>query len=78
MGCDDVKRVLGFFLDGALSEKKYRAVLDHFGLCRDCEQRKVVQQRLRRFVVARVQRVVPSERFLVRLSRSLRGMRAGL
>lgn len=78
MGCDDVKRVITFFLDGALSEKKYRAVLEHFGLCRDCEQRKVVQQRLRRFIAARVERVLPTERFRTRLSRSLRGVRADI
>ncbi len=74
MGCDDVKRVIYFFLDGSLGEKKVQDVLKHFDLCPDCDRRRRIQERLREFVRRRIDRVPASERFKVRLTRSLRGL----
>lgn len=74
MGCDDVKRVIYFFLDGSLGERKARELLKHFDLCPECERRKRIQQRLRIFVRTRIERVPAPERFKIRLTRSLRGL----
>ncbi|TMC98450.1 MAG: zf-HC2 domain-containing protein [Chloroflexi bacterium] len=72
MGCDDVKRVLYFFLDGALGERKRRSVNDHLSLCPDCERRTRLHRRLRDLVQRRLTRVPASDRFKIRLTRSLR------
>ena len=75
MGCDDVKRVLYFFLDGALGENKSRSVNDHLSLCPDCERRSRVHRRLREFLKRRLARVSATERFKIRLTRTLRAFR---
>jgi mycothiol system anti-sigma-R factor len=72
MGCDDVKRVLYFFLDGALDDQKRQSVHDHLSHCPDCEQRSLVQRRLRAFVRQRLSRITAPERFKIRLTRTLR------
>jgi len=72
MGCDDVKRVLYFFLDGALDAQKRQSVNDHLTHCPDCEQRSLVQLRLRTFVRQRLSPVAAPERFKLRLTRTLR------
>lgn len=76
MGCDDVKRVLYFFLDGALGDNKRRSVNDHLSLCPDCERRSRLHQRLRTFIRRRLAAVPASDRFKVRLTRTLRVFRA--
>ena len=76
MGCDDVKRVLYFFLDGALGERKRRSVDDHLSLCPDCERRSRLHRRLRDLIQRRLARVPASDRFKVRLTRTLRVFRA--
>jgi anti-sigma factor (TIGR02949 family) len=78
MGCEDVKRVLYFFLDGALGENKKRVVDDHLSLCPDCERRSRVQTKLREFVRRRLARVPATDRFKMRLTRTLRAFRPGL
>jgi len=75
MGCDDVKRVLYFFLDGALGEKKRRVVNDHLSLCPDCERRERVHRKLRELVKTRLARIPATDRFKVRLTRTLRAFR---
>ena len=77
MGCDDVKRVLYFFLDGALGENKRRVVNDHLSLCPDCERRSRVHRKLREFVRRRLGFVPASDRFKIRLTRTLRAFRPG-
>jgi len=72
MGCDDVKRVLYFFLDGTLGEKSRSDVDHHLEECPDCKRRSHVHRRLRVFVQQRIGRVAAPERFKTRLSRSLR------
>jgi anti-sigma factor (TIGR02949 family) len=75
MGCDDVKRVLYFFLDGALGDRKRRVVTDHLSLCPDCERRSRVHRKLREFVRRRLTRIPATERFKIRLERTLRAFR---
>ena len=72
MVCDEVKRVLYFFLDGALGDNKRQGVNDHLTLCPDCERRSRVHRKLRELVKRRLERIPASDRFKVRLSRTLR------
>ena len=76
MGCEDVKRVIYFFLDGQLGDRKQRDVKQHLNLCPECEQRTKLEKRLRSFIRKRLTIVAAPERFKVRLSRSLRAFRA--
>jgi anti-sigma factor (TIGR02949 family) len=76
MGCDDVKRVIYFFLDGSLGEQKKSAVEKHFSDCPDCGRRARISKRIRLFFRNRIGRMSAPERFKVRLSRSLRAFRA--
>lgn len=75
MVCDDVKRLLYFFLDGALGKEKGRSVTDHLSLCPDCERRSRVHRKLRDLVQRRLAHVPASDRFKMRLSRTLRVFR---
>jgi mycothiol system anti-sigma-R factor len=76
MGCEDVKRVIYFFLDGQLGDRKQRDVKQHLTLCPDCEARTKLQRRFRDFIRKRLFRVSASERFKQRLMRSLRAFHA--
>ncbi|MCU1244564.1 MAG: hypothetical protein JWN02_474 [Acidobacteria bacterium] len=75
MGCDDVRRVIYFFLDGELGDKKQRDLSDHLHLCADCEARTTVHRRLRAFICRRLQRANAPDGLKTRLSRSLRAFR---
>lgn len=72
MLCDDVKRVVYFFLDGSLGNHKQRDIEIHLKNCSDCEIRIVVQRKLRSFVRKRLSRVSAPDTLRVRLSQSLR------
>ena len=72
MGCDDVKRILYFFFDGALDDKRRQSVDDHLSHCPDCSQRSLVQRRLRAFVRQRLSPIAASDKFKLRLTRTLR------
>lgn len=74
MLCDDVKRVVYFFLDGTLGEKRFHDIDSHLRECPDCAQRTTVHRRLRQFVKHRMERICAPARFKVRLARSLRAM----
>ena len=76
MGCEDVKRILYFFLDGQLGDRKQRDVKQHLNLCPECEERTKIERRLRDFIRKRLSVVSASDRFKMRLSRSLRAFRA--
>ena len=75
MGCEDVKRVIYFFLDGQLGDRKQRDVKQHLNLCPECEQRTKLERRLRDFIRKRLSVVCASDGFKKRLSRSLRAFR---
>ena len=72
MLCDDVKRVIYFFLDGSLGKSKFRDVDDHLHRCPDCEARANVQRRLRLFIQKRLTPESAPVRLKRRLARSLR------
>ena len=72
MLCDDVKRVVYFFLDGSLGATKKQAFEIHLKDCPDCEVRIVVHRKLRSFVRQRLGRVTAPETLRIRLSQNLR------
>jgi anti-sigma factor (TIGR02949 family) len=74
MGCDDVKRVIYFFLDGSLADAKRLDITQHLSLCPECEQRSRIQRRLREFVQRRLRPVPAPEHLRIRLSRLLRAL----
>ena len=72
MLCDDVKRVVYFFLDGSLGHQKQHAFEIHLSNCPDCEIRIVVSRKLRSFVRKRLTPVAAPETLRIKLTRSLR------
>ena len=72
MLCDDVKRVVYFFLDGSLGHQKQHAFEIHLSNCPDCEIRIVVHRKLRSFVRQRLSPVAAPETLRIKLTRSLR------
>lgn len=74
MLCDDVRRVMYFFLDGALADGKQKDLSSHLSRCPECDQRISVQRRLRTFVRQRLSPVNAPERLKLRVSRALRAI----
>jgi mycothiol system anti-sigma-R factor len=72
MLCNDVKRVVYFFLDGSLGDSKKQAFEIHLKDCPDCEVRITVQRKLRSFLQRRLGRVSAPDTLRVRVSQSLR------
>jgi mycothiol system anti-sigma-R factor len=72
MLCNDVKRVVYFFLDGALSDPKKHALEIHLSNCPDCEVRITVHRKLRSFIRHRLAPVSAPETLRVRVTQSLR------
>ena len=77
MLCRDVRRVLYFFLDGSLGEKKRQDFKSHVSLCPDCDRRMRIQSALRSFLQLRFARLYGTapERLKRRLTRSIRAFR---
>lgn len=78
MLCDDVKRVIYFFLDGSLADRKSQDLQKHLSDCPDCETRIHIHRRMRLFIVRRLARESAPARFKQRLTRSLRAISASL
>ena len=76
MLCDDVKRVVYFFLDGSLGDQKQHELVIHLDDCPDCEIRITVQRKLRSFIRRRLSPVSAPETLRIRLSQSLRAVPA--
>lgn len=74
MLCDDVRRVMYFFFDGALGATKEQDFKTHLHDCPDCNRRELVQRKLRAFVRRRVAPVAAPERLRIRLNRALRAL----
>lgn len=72
MLCDEYKRVVYFFLDGSLGERKVLELETHLKLCHDCEERTTIQRKLRNFIRRRLSPVSAPEHLKVRLVQSLR------
>lgn len=78
MVCDDVRRVVYFYLDGTLSEQKSRILVSHLEHCADCEQRVLLHRRIRSFVRNRLQPLTAPAHLRERLSGSFRQLRTGI
>lgn len=78
MLCRDVKRVVYFFLDGSLGDRKKQDFDNHLRLCPDCESRTRLASKLREFLRRRAERihVTAPDRLKMRLARSIRAFRA--
>lgn len=76
MLCDDVKRVVYFFLDGSVGDQKRQDIEIHLSNCPDCEVRISIQRKLRSFIRTRLSPVSAPETLRIRLSRSLRAVPA--
>lgn len=74
MLCDDVRRVVYFFLDGSLADRKKQDFSSHVSICPDCDQRIALHRRLRNFVRRRLSPIAAPERLKVRVTRTLRAM----
>lgn len=74
MLCDDVRRVMYFFLDGALGATKEQDLKTHLSACPDCVRREAVQRKLRSFVRRRIAPVTAPDRLRLRLNRALRAL----
>ena len=76
MVCDDVRRVVYFFLDGSLGQQKLMEFETHIEICRDCDDRTKLNRRLRAFIRRRLSPVTAPETFKVRLTQTLRTVQA--
>jgi hypothetical protein len=78
MLCNDVKRVVYFFLDGSLGDIKKQDVSKHLNLCRDCETRLKIHKALQTFLHSRLERLRSGapDRLKTRLTRSIRAFQA--
>jgi anti-sigma factor (TIGR02949 family) len=74
MHCDDVKRVLYFFLDGSLSEQKRQHLEIHLSTCPDCSTRVTIHRRLRGFLRSRLAPIAAPEALRIRVVQSLRAV----
>jgi mycothiol system anti-sigma-R factor len=72
MLCDEVKRVMYFFLDGSLGDSKRQTVEIHLHDCPDCEVRITVHRKLRSFLRRRLSPKPAPDTLRIRLSQSLR------
>lgn len=76
MLCDDVKRVMYFFLDGSLGDSKRQTIEIHLHDCPDCEVRIIVHRKLRSFLRKRLSPITAPDTLRIRLSQSLRTVAA--
>jgi mycothiol system anti-sigma-R factor len=72
MICDEVKRVVYFFLDGSLGEGKLLEYTTHLEICHDCDERTTVSRKLRNFVRKRLTPMNAPDHLKVRLTESIR------
>lgn len=78
MVCDDVKRIVYFYLDGALSDKKRTDFSSHLDECPDCGDRIQIQKKLRNFVVNRLARRSAPDSLRARLLQRFASIRNGI
>jgi mycothiol system anti-sigma-R factor len=72
MRCNDVKRVVYFFLDGTLDATRQKDFSKHLNLCPECEARTTIHRRIRLFLKKRLAPLSAPRRLKQRLTRSLR------
>ncbi|HVT43979.1 MAG TPA: zf-HC2 domain-containing protein [Thermoanaerobaculia bacterium] len=73
MGCDDLRRVAHFYLDGQLGEGKCSDLLRHLEQCKECDDRVVILKRLRLFVRCRLNRLTAPDRLRQRIQSAVNG-----
>lgn len=76
MLCDDVKKVVYFFLDGSMAERKQQDFQSHLTLCPECERRTQMHRRMRDFIKRKLTVDSAPARLKSRLERSIRAFRA--
>ena len=76
MLCNEVKRMVYFFLDGSLGGSKEQDFNSHLSLCPECEARTRVHKRLRSFIEKRLGCDSAPDRLKQRLVRSFRAAKA--
>ncbi len=74
MLCHDVKRVVYFFLDGTLDERRNDDFKHHIDACADCEARIIVHRRIRVFLRKRLTPLPAPDHLKQRLVRTLRAV----
>jgi len=72
MLCNEYRRVVYFFLDGSLGQRKVLELETHLEICHDCEQRTAIHRKLRDFVRKRLSPISAPEHLKVRVVQSLR------
>lgn len=77
MVCDEVRRVVYFFLDGSLGQQKLVEFRSHLEVCRDCDDRTTVSKKLRHFIRRRLSPVGAPEHLKIRLTQSIREVHPG-
>lgn len=75
MLCDDVKRVVYFFLDGSMGQSRQQDFQSHLDGCPDCAARTNVHRRIRDFVRKKLTVDAAPIRLKNRLTRSIRAFR---
>lgn len=75
MVCDDVKRIVYFYLDGQLGEQKKTAINSHLEGCRSCDDRVVISRRLRLFISRRLGPHSAPARLRTRIQESFASLR---
>jgi len=60
MVCDDVKRIVYFFLDGELGANKATDIQQHVDGCKDCGDRVTIHKRLRNFIRRKLRSSAPA------------------
>ena len=72
MLCDDVRRVVYFFLDGSLGDQKQHDFTTHLSICPECEARTTLSRRLRAFVRRRLMPSPAPEQLRIRVIHAIR------
>ena len=75
MVCDDVKRVIYFYLDGELAETKKLDLSKHFDECPGCGERVLIQRRLRDLFRLRLTRASAPDSLRTRISQAFHAQR---
>jgi mycothiol system anti-sigma-R factor len=72
MICDEVRRVVYFFLDGSLGDRKLLEYQSHLEICHGCEERTTLSRKLRNLVRKRLTPMSAPDHLKIRLTESIR------
>lgn len=74
MVCDDVKRIVYFYLDGQLGDQKKSAISSHLEDCKDCDDRVTIHKRLRLFISKRLEPYAAPDRLRLRIKKGFESL----